>query len=116
MSDTIKPKYAHTQLLELVKKLSKEQGCYGALTDEPALPETDKVNLTREELLWLLVMMGDKIGVKLSLKLGADSEFKHRNVSLWQLAKAYEHDEIVALLEHHGAKPETELKKQRPVL
>lgn len=90
----------HTDFLSAVSNLAKEMQFYG-LQD----PEQDsKVHLSREELLIIDMMMRNDINVRQYLEMGADPKFKNKkNLSLLQLATAYDHPDLVTLLKELGA-------------
>lgn len=94
-------KHQRVQLIEELIKLTKAQGCHGHVSDVPLL--SDKKQLSLEEILGLQVMMGSDRAA-LSLELGANPNAMVGKHSLVQLARAFENDQMVDLLQKYGAK------------
>ncbi|MBS0289131.1 MAG: hypothetical protein JSS07_03710 [Proteobacteria bacterium] len=92
--------------IEALTEMAEELACQGSIISEPSLPKT-KSTLGIDQILWIQVMMGDEEGMKLTLELGADPNFRHKGTHILNLAQAYQtyygHNGI-HLLESYGAK------------
>jgi hypothetical protein len=114
MTDTFHPS-SRLPYIEALTKVAADLNCRGKIVGEPPLPKA-KTKFGLNEILWNQVMMGDKEGVRLSLELGADVNYRAKGKSLFQLAIAFENlygNEIVNMLKEYGAEP-TPPKKRGP--
>lgn len=96
---------AHEAFLEKLGELTEEMGFKGNLPNEPILTAKEEVTLSREQILWDLVMIGDVEGASLYIHLGANPNYIVNGKSLYDLAKANKRKEMIELLEMNGAKP-----------
>lgn len=89
------------KLTELVEKLKFHGKDQGEKIQSGAVDA-----LTLEQRLCVQLMMKDYEGVKMALELGADPLYiNEKGNSLYALARAYQDDKMVKLLETYGATP-----------
>ncbi len=101
-------------LLDELKDLAKEMGCYGKFEGIPHL--TDAKSLSLNGLLRIQIMMGaTEDRTALSLELGANPNARLHKLSQLEAAQAYakryKDNSIVEQLESYGA---TNKEKKRP--
>lgn len=95
----------HPSFLKELESLAKQMKFYGNDPDAVKSPKGEP--LTPDQLLNILVMMGDVRDIPIMLTLGADPR------KVYKKALAFKHDPVIALLEAHGAKKQRRIKPTR---